>query len=76
MTTTLPLPSTLNTATPAEGRALAHQFATTLFAASAQPVPTSMADSFHSSAANRPSLESITAIYFHAISITNAGWRQ
>lgn len=66
-----PLPTSLRTANPAEGLALAHELAARLHAS--LPVPRTMPEHLRSGAF-APSLELITAILFHAISLANTGW--
>ena len=63
------LPTSLHTATPADGLALARQLA-------AQPsadasAPATMADCLKTSATSG---ELVVAVYFQAISAANAGW--
>ncbi|OYV01750.1 MAG: hypothetical protein CFE26_22640 [Verrucomicrobiales bacterium VVV1] len=67
------LPASLRTATPAEGHELARQLAAKLFAASV-PATDSDMPAMLRTPEPRPSLEAVTAIYFHAISVANSGW--
>lgn len=67
------LPASLRTATVAEGHALAHQLASKLVSASTPPAAPEMAAMLRTPE-SRPSLETVTAIYFHAISVANSGW--
>jgi hypothetical protein len=66
------LPLTLRTATPAEGLDLARRLAVQMIGT--LPVADSMADHLKTPSAMRPAPEMITAVYFHAISLANAGW--
>lgn len=67
------VPASLLTATPAEGQALAHRLAQDLL--TALPEPADMAGQLRPGAV-RPAPEIVTAIYFHAIALANAGWGQ
>lgn len=69
---TIPLPSSLHTATPAEGLDLARRLAAQALAV--LPVADDMADHLTTLPATRPAPAMITTIYFHAISLANAGW--
>jgi hypothetical protein len=66
------LPSTLRTSTPAEGLDLARRLAAQVLAS--LPATDTMPDHLKTFPASRPAPEMVTAIYFHAISLTNAGW--
>ena len=70
-----PEPSTLLTATPAEGHALARSLATEL-AALATPPASTMAEMLQTPGETKPSPQLVTAIYFHAITLANAGWKR
>lgn len=65
-------PASLLTATPAEGQALADRLADLLLAK--QPTSPSMPELLCTNAP-RPAPELVAAIYFHAIALANAGWR-
>lgn len=69
------IPTTLAVATPAEGFTLARRLAESLVAATGTVHSVDMPVMLRPSAASRPSVELVAAIYFHAISIANAGWR-
>ena len=75
MITTLPPSTTLRTASPAAGQDLARQLAGQLIGALPETTPHSMPDHLRTTAAARPPLEVVTAIYFHAIALANDGWR-
>lgn len=64
-------PSSLLTATPAEGHALARQLADQLLDSRLQSL--GMPELLRPGAV-RPSPEIVAAIYFHAIAVANAGW--
>ena len=59
---------------PAEGRHLARRLADELLA-SFPPAPTSMPEMLRTGSFARPDPAVIAAIYFHAISLVNDGWR-
>lgn len=63
----------LSTASPAEGQRLARVLANDLLAA-LPPAPSSMPEMMRTGAA-RPDPAVVAAIYFHAISLANAGWQ-
>lgn len=65
-------PASLLTATPAEGQALASRLTDLLLAG--QPATPSMPELLRTNP-TRPAPELVTAIYFHAIALANAGWR-
>lgn len=69
----LEFPSSLQTATPAEGQALAHQLAT-LVLREGSPTRATMAEMLRRPD-DTPPIALVAAIYFHAISIANRGWR-
>jgi len=66
------LPSSLRTANPADGLALARQLAA--LSPSASSAPATMADSLKTSAAST-SDELLVAVYFQAVAAANQGWR-
>lgn len=66
-------PVTLLTASPAEGQVLARRLAQDLLAA--LPPAGDMAAHLRPGAV-QPAPELVTAIYFHAIALANAGWGQ
>lgn len=68
------LPPTLRTSTPAEGLDLARRLAAQVL--TALPAADGMADHLKTFPASRPAPEMVTAVYFHAISLANAGWSQ
>jgi len=70
------LPSTLSTATAAEGFSLARRLAEALVASTDSAFASTMPHLLRTQAGNRPSVELVAAIYFHAISIANSGWRE
>jgi hypothetical protein len=67
-----PLPTSLHTATPAEGQELACRLAQSL--STALPPRNSMPELLSTGSVS-PAPEIVAAIYFHAIAIANAGWR-
>ena len=66
-------PTSLQTATPAEGQALAHQLATFVLR-EGSPTRATMAEMLRRPD-DAPPIALVAAIYFHAISIANRGWR-
>ena len=66
-------PTTLQTASSAEGHALARQLAALAFA-EVDPQPATMAEMLRQPA-GVPSSAVVSAVYFHAIAIANHGWR-
>jgi|GEM_PF-3220446 hypothetical protein len=66
------LPSSLRTANPADGLALARQLAA--LSPSASSAPATMADCLKTSAAST-SDELLVAVYFQAVAAANQGWR-
>jgi hypothetical protein len=66
--------TTLITPTPVEGQQLARKLAQELVA-SHEPEPATMPAMLRNDTPPRPDVSLITAIYFHAISLANAGWR-
>jgi hypothetical protein len=66
------LPPTLRTASPAEGLDLARRLAVQMLGT--LPAANGMADHLKTLPASRPAPEMVTAVYFHAISLANAGW--
>ncbi|HEY0943999.1 MAG TPA: hexameric tyrosine-coordinated heme protein [Opitutaceae bacterium] len=70
------IPSTLATATAAEGFSLARRLAETLVATVDPGAASAMPHLLRPQAANRPSVELVAAIYFHAIALANGGWRE
>ena len=68
-----PSPLSLLTPSPAEGQALASRLAQDLLAS--LPESADMAGHLRTGAF-RPDRGTVTAIYFHAISLANAGWNQ
>ena len=68
-----PLPPSLRTANPAAGLDLARRLAAEIIAA--LPAADSMPDLLKTRSAGRPAPELVTAVYFHAISLANAGWQ-
>jgi hypothetical protein len=66
------LPSSLHTANPADGLALARQLAA--LSPSRSSVPATMADYLKTSAAST-SDELLVAVYFQAVAAANNGWR-
>lgn len=69
------LPLTLRTATPAEGQTLARHLAADLLDQMHPPPRATMAEMLQTPTEGRPSPQIVTAIYFHAITLANAGWR-
>lgn len=69
------LPLTLHTATPAEGHALARLLSADLLRHLPAPAAATMSEMLQTSPEARPSPHLVTAIYFHAISLANPGWR-
>lgn len=67
------LTASLRTTSPAESQALADRLAQELLAK--LPEPADMAGYLRSGAV-RPDRGTVAAIYFHAISLANAGWRE
>jgi hypothetical protein len=67
------LPDSLQTATPADGLALAWRLAGLLLAN--EPTRGSMPEHLRTSA-SRPAPEVVAAIYFHAIALANTGWKR
>jgi hypothetical protein len=67
--------TTLLTPTPADGQQLARKLAGELIAAHTPAGSFSMPAMLSTSAPARPDVCLITAIYFHAISVANNGWR-
>jgi hypothetical protein len=66
--------STLLTATPADGQRLARQFTDTLLT-SLPTKPATMPEMLRTGANRQIDSDLVTAIYFHAISVANDGWR-
>ncbi len=66
------LPSSLRTANPADGLALARQLAAV--SPSASSAPATMADCLKTSAAST-SDDLLVAVYFQAVAAANEGWR-
>lgn len=66
--------TTLLTPTPADGQQLARKLAGDLLA-SHVPADASMPAMLSTSVPTHPDVSIVTAIYFHAISIANNGWR-
>lgn len=64
----------LATATAHEGQRLARELAGDLIASVPAPVKTA-AELLRSGAGSQLDLVTVTAIYFHAISLANNGWR-
>lgn len=76
MTTTTPVlefPESLQTSNAAEGHALARQLAA-LVLREGSPTRATMAEMLRRPD-EAPPVELVAAIYFHAISIANHGWR-
>ena len=69
------LPLTLHTATPAEGQDLARRLTADLLGQLHAPLHSTMAEMLQTPTEARPSPHIVTAIYFHAITLANAGWR-
>ncbi len=65
---------TLVTASPAEGQSLARRLAAELIA-TFPPPPASMPEMLRTGSSARPDPVVVAAIYFHAISLANDGWR-
>jgi len=67
--------TTLLTPTPADGQQLARKLAGELIASHA-PARETMAAMLSTAALALPDVSVVTAIYFHAISLANDGWRK
>jgi len=66
--------STLITATPADGQRLARQLADALLSA-LPSTPATMPEMLRTGANGQTNPTVIAAVYFHAISLVNDGWR-
>jgi hypothetical protein len=66
-------PDSLETATPADGHALAHELAQL---ALAEPAASNRDMAAHLSAPPPPSVEMLAAAYFQTVAVANAGWQR
>ncbi len=67
--------SSLTTRTPADGQRLARQLADEMLASLPDATPATAPAMLRTDTARRPDTGVITAIYFHAITLANQGWR-
>lgn len=67
--------TTLLTDTPAEGQLLANHLTTDLLASLSVTQPDTMPEHLRTAASAPPDAALVSAIYFHAISQANQGWR-
>jgi len=65
----------LLTDTPAEGQRLANHLTTDLLASLSATQPDTMPEHLRTAASAPPDAALVSAIYFHAISQANQGWR-